>query len=115
MALLKHLLFSFTIFIISFVFCYGSLQEDPLTSIYVHHSPSVDDGGTLFKNFNKQIENVLSLNRFEKPSSLKMVNVNDYGAKRNGDDDSEVLQYSLSPKQRFSSSFSFSLHSVYYS
>ncbi|BAT85270.1 hypothetical protein LR48_Vigan03g216700 [Vigna angularis] len=93
MALLKHLLFSFTIFIISFVFCYGSLQEDPLTSIYVHHSPSVDDGGTLFKNFNKQSANVLSLNRFEKRGSLKKVNVNDYGAKRNGDtDDSEAFK-----------------------
>jgi len=108
MALLKHLLFSFPIFIISFVFCYGSLQEDPLTNIYVHHSPSIDDGETLLKNFNKQSTNVLSFNTFEKRSSLKKVNVNDYGAKANGDsDDSEVFQYSRSPKQSFSSFFFF--------
>ncbi|QCD97441.1 polygalacturonase-like isoform X2 [Vigna unguiculata] len=93
MALLKHLLFSFPIFIISFVFCYGSLQEDPLTNIYVHHSPSIDDGETLLKNFNKQSTNVLSFNTFEKRSSLKKVNVNDYGAKANGDsDDSEAFK-----------------------
>jgi len=78
------------------------LQEDPLTSIYVHHS--TDNGGTLFKNLNKQSTNVLSLNRLEKRSSLRKVIVNDYGAEGNGDnDDSEVLDYSLGPKQSFSS------------
>ncbi|ESW34227.1 hypothetical protein PHAVU_001G135100 [Phaseolus vulgaris] len=93
MALLKHLLLSLPIFIISFVFCHATLQEDPLTSIYVHHSPSTDNGGTLFKNFNKQSINLLSLNRLEKRSSLRKVNVNDYGAEGSGDtDDSEAFK-----------------------
>ncbi|KHN07379.1 Polygalacturonase [Glycine soja] len=40
MALLKHLI-SFTIIIISFVACYSTLQENPPSSIYVDHSPSI--------------------------------------------------------------------------
>lgn len=89
MALLKHLI-SFTIIIISFVACYSTLQEDPPSSIYVDHSPSIDDGGTV-KNLIEQSTNVLSLNRFDKRNSLKKVSVNDYGAKGNGDaDDTEV-------------------------
>lgn len=91
MALLKHLLLSFTMIIISFVACYSTLQEDPPSSIiYIDHSPSIDDGRT-FKNLIKQSTNVLSLNRFDKRSSLKKLSVNDYGAKGNGDaDDTEV-------------------------
>ncbi|KAL5154896.1 Polygalacturonase [Glycine soja] len=86
MALLKHLLLSFTMIIISFVACYSTLQEDPPSSIYVDHSPSIDDGGTV-KNLIEQSTNVLSLNRFDKRNSLKKVSVNDYGAKGNGDTD----------------------------
>ncbi|KAG4927878.1 hypothetical protein JHK84_053441 [Glycine max] len=90
MALLKHLLLSFTMIIISFVACYSTLQEDPPSSIYVDHSPSIDDGGTV-KNLIEQSTNVLSLNRFDKRNSLKKVSVNDYGAKGNGDtDDTEI-------------------------
>ncbi|RZC20558.1 Polygalacturonase [Glycine soja] len=93
MALLKHLLLSFTIIIISFVACYSTLQEDPPSSIiYIDHSPSIDDGRT-FKNLIKQSTNVLSLNRFDKRSSLKKLSVNDYGAKGNGDaDDTEAFK-----------------------
>lgn len=94
MALLKHLLLSFTIIIISFVACYSTLQENPPSSIYVDHSPSIDDGGTV-KNLIEQSTNVLSLNRFDKRNSLKKVSVNDYGAKGNGDtDDTEVHTHS---------------------
>ncbi|CAJ1911403.1 unnamed protein product [Sphenostylis stenocarpa] len=92
MALLEQLFFSFTIIIISFVACYETLQEDPL-NINVHDSPFIDDGGTLFKNLIKQSTNVLSSNSFEKRESIKKVNVNDYGAKGNGDtDDSEAFK-----------------------
>ncbi|KAG4912990.1 hypothetical protein JHK86_053423 [Glycine max] len=92
MALLKHLLLSFTMIIISFVACYSTLQEDPPSSIYVDHSPSIDDGGTV-KNLIEQSTNVLSLNRFDKRNSLKKVSVNDYGAKGNGDtDDTEAFK-----------------------
>ncbi|KAG5043348.1 hypothetical protein JHK87_007263 [Glycine soja] len=68
-----------------------TLQEDPPSSIiYIDHSPSIDDGRT-FKNLIKQSTNVLSLNRFDKRSSLKKLSVNDYGAKGNGDaDDTEI-------------------------
>ncbi|KAK7396250.1 hypothetical protein VNO78_17121 [Psophocarpus tetragonolobus] len=94
MALLKHLLLSFTIIIISFVASYCTSQEDPLSSIYVDDSPSIDDGGTLLKNFIKQNTNVLSLNKLlDKRSSLKKVNVNDYGAEGNADtDDTEAFE-----------------------
>ncbi|XP_029126788.1 polygalacturonase isoform X3 [Cajanus cajan] len=100
MALLKHLLLSFTIIIISFIACYSTLQdhEDPPSSIYVHdHSSSIDDGGA-FNNLIKQSTNILSLDIYNKlgnipRSSLKMVNVNDYGAKGNGHtDDTEAFK-----------------------
>ncbi|XP_027352726.1 polygalacturonase-like [Abrus precatorius] len=97
MALLKHLLVSFTI-IISFVACYSSLQEDPLNGIYVDNSPSIDDIGGTFKNPIKQSTDIISsLYRFldlgGTSSSIKMVNVNDYGAKGNGgEDDTEAFK-----------------------
>ncbi|KAL2320769.1 hypothetical protein Fmac_029738 [Flemingia macrophylla] len=100
MALLKHLLLSFTIIIISFVACYSTLQdEDPPSSIYVHdHSSFFDDGGA-FKNLIKQSTEVLSLDMLDKldnnnrHSSPKVVNVNDYGAKGNGHtDDTEAFK-----------------------
>jgi galacturan 1,4-alpha-galacturonidase len=93
MALLKHFFISFTI-IISFVACNSNLQEDPLITTYVDHSPSNDGGDTLlFKNFIYQnTNNILSLDKFDATSrSLEIVNVNDYGAKGNGNtDDTQV-------------------------
>jgi galacturan 1,4-alpha-galacturonidase len=93
MALLKHFFISFTI-IISFVACNSNLQEDPLITTYVDHSPSNDGGDTLlFKNFiNQNTNNILSLDKFDATSrSLEIVNVNDYGAKGNGyTDDTQV-------------------------
>jgi galacturan 1,4-alpha-galacturonidase len=100
MALFKHFLFSFTIIIISFVACNSNLQEDPLITTYVDHSPSNDGGDTLlFKNFIYQnTNNILSLDKFDDATSrsLEIVNVNDYGAKGNGyTDDTQV--YFLRP------------------
>jgi hypothetical protein len=93
MALLKHFFISFTI-IISFVACNSNLQEDPLITTYVDHSPSNDGGDTLlFKNFiNQNTNNILSLDKFDATSrSLEIVNVNDYGTKGNGyTDDTQV-------------------------
>jgi galacturan 1,4-alpha-galacturonidase len=70
------------------------LQEDPLITTYVDHSPSNDGGDTLlFKNFIYQnTNNILSLDKFDATSrSLEIVNVNDYGAKGNGyTDDTQV-------------------------
>jgi hypothetical protein len=98
MALLKHFFISFTI-IISFVACNSNLQEDPLITTYVDHSPSNDGGDTLlFKNFiNQNTNNILSLDKFDATSrSLEIVNVKDYGAKGNGyTDDTQV--YFLRP------------------
>ncbi|KAK7336567.1 hypothetical protein VNO77_17112 [Canavalia gladiata] len=97
MARLKHLLFSFTTIIISFVIaCYSTLQEDPLCSIYGDDSPSIGNGVTL-NNLIKQTTNVLSLNSFHHlggtSRSLQIVNVNDYGAKGNGcEDDTQAFK-----------------------
>jgi len=77
MALLRHFLLLFTIIIISCVACSSYFQKDPT---YVD-----DDGGTLsFKNLIKQNTCGLSC-------SLQIVNVNDYGAKGDGQtDDTQV-------------------------
>ncbi|KAK7285588.1 hypothetical protein RJT34_20364 [Clitoria ternatea] len=80
MALLKH--FLFTTIIIALVTCYGTLQEEdpPATSIYV------DDGGTFMS-----LINILSY-LGATSHSLKVVNVNDFGAKGNGcADDTEAF------------------------
>jgi len=80
MALVRHFLISFTIVIIPFVACNSNFQEDPLINTYV------DDGGDtlLFKNLIKQ--NTCGLS-----SSPQIVNVNDYGAKGDGEtDDTQV-------------------------
>ncbi|KAJ1429954.1 Pectin lyase fold/virulence factor [Sesbania bispinosa] len=96
MALLRHHLFlSFTILIISFVACYTTLQEDPLsTTVYIDHSTSIHDGGTFNNLIIKQTtDDILSLNKFGGTSrSLKRVNVNDYGATGNGTDDTEAFE-----------------------
>ncbi|KAI4348701.1 hypothetical protein L6164_009392 [Bauhinia variegata] len=97
MALQRPSLLPFFFIVISFVACYctGLQQEDPL-SLTVDDLSSVDDGGT-FKNLIKQSTDVLSLKSFDKlgskASSLKTVNVIDYGAKGDGrTDDSEAFE-----------------------
>lgn len=93
-----HRYLSYLIILISFVACCSSLQEDPLSSI-VEDSPNInDDGGTTFKGFIKQTtDNMLRLRSSEKlgdTSSLKTVNVNDYGAEGDGHtDDTQVCIY----------------------
>ena len=92
----KHLL-SFLIVMISFVACYSTLQEDPL-SLYVEDSPYIDDGGT-FMGLIKPRTDVLSLKMLDKlgggtTPSLKTFNVNDYGAQGDGrTDDTQVCTH----------------------
>ncbi|KAI4300778.1 hypothetical protein L6164_034114 [Bauhinia variegata] len=84
MALQRHYLLPFFFIIISFVAsrCTNLQQEDPLY-LSVDDLSSNDDGGT-FKNLIKQSTDVLTLKSFgklgNKSSSLKTVNVDDYGA-----------------------------------
>ncbi|OIW05217.1 hypothetical protein TanjilG_14770 [Lupinus angustifolius] len=96
MSLQRHLLLSFIIIIVSCGSCYCSkVQEGPLSSIYVHDSPSIDDDyGWIFKNFIKRTIDFFSSNEvvkvgYTKPS-LRTINVNDFGAKGNGIDDNSV-------------------------
>lgn len=95
MALHRHDLLSFLLIVmISFVACYSTLQDDPL-SLYVEDSPSIDDGGTFNEFIKQNTHDVLSLKRFDKFGGtsllLKTVNVNDYGAKGDGrTDDTQV-------------------------
>ncbi|KAK7244611.1 hypothetical protein RIF29_39435 [Crotalaria pallida] len=96
-----HLLLSFFMIIISisFVAChYRKVQEDPLGSVYVDDSPSIDDYGWTFKNFIKRSTTFFSSKEVAvvnvgctKPS-LNKVNVNDYGAKGSGYDDTEAFK-----------------------
>ncbi|KAK7345054.1 hypothetical protein VNO77_15437 [Canavalia gladiata] len=90
MALQRHYL-SFLIIMVSSVACYGTLPKDSLSLFVEGGSPSIDDGGTFKDHFIKQSIDVLSLKNFDKlgdiSSSLKMVNVNDYGAQGDGKTD----------------------------
>jgi polygalacturonase len=88
MAQQRHLL-PFFVFMLSFISCYSTLQKEPLR----HYG---EKSG--FKDMIKQSSHVLSLKRIERvgtvSTSVKTVNVNDFGAKGDStDDDTEVLLY----------------------
>ncbi|KAK7267317.1 hypothetical protein RIF29_19986 [Crotalaria pallida] len=79
---------------ISFVACYGNLEEDPL-SLYVDDSPYIDDGGTFNnKDLIKQRTDVLSFDKVGGTSpSRKPISVNEYGAKGDGrTDDTQAFK-----------------------
>ncbi|XP_061362003.1 polygalacturonase-like [Gastrolobium bilobum] len=85
MALHRYVLF--LVIMVSFGACYGTLQEDNL-SLYVEDSPYIDDGSS-FKDFIKPSTDVLRTNS----RSLKMVNVNNYGAVGDGrTDDTQAFK-----------------------
>ncbi|KAM4079553.1 hypothetical protein ACB094_09G124600 [Castanea mollissima] len=79
-------LLPFFVFMLSFISCYSTLQKDPLR----HFG---EESG--FKNVIKQSTHVLRLKRFDRilgtiSTSGKTINVNDYGAKGDGTDDTEI-------------------------
>lgn len=74
-------LLPFFVFMLSFISCYSTLQKDPR-----------------FKDVIKQSTHVLRLKRFDRilgtiSTSGKTINVNDYGAKGDGTDDTEVYSF----------------------
>uniref|UniRef100_A0A7N2M460 Polygalacturonase n=1 Tax=Quercus lobata TaxID=97700 RepID=A0A7N2M460_QUELO len=73
-------LLPFFVFMLSFISCYSTLQKDPR-----------------FKDVIKQSTHVLRLKRFDRilgtiSTSGKTINVNDYGAKGDGTDDTEAFK-----------------------
>ncbi|KAM3690479.1 hypothetical protein ACB098_09G127500 [Castanea mollissima] len=81
-------LLPFFVFMLSFISCYSTLQKDPLR----HFG---EESG--FKNVIKQSTHVLRLKRFDRilgtiSTSGKTINVNDYGAKGDGTDDTEAFK-----------------------
>lgn len=100
---LQRLLYPLFIIIFSIIQCYNCLQEDPLNNYleessgydyqaYPSYFSAMEDGK--FKDLIKPRSDVLSLKSSEKvgstSTSVKTISVDDYGAKADGTDDTQV-------------------------